>query len=99
LARKIIKIVPADFLKAVEALQKIQNELESYQTELSNNYGMLRNDWQGEAGAAFEDCAQKLLKSFESNIANLSQLATDIEEAGKFMEDMDRQIAQAIATA
>jgi len=94
-----IKIVPADFQKALAELQRIEALLNDHKAELSGKYSMMMNDWQGMAGEAFAVCAQKVLNDFEINITNIGQLTVDIEQAGQFMEEVDRNIAGVVSFA
>jgi len=91
-----IKIVPDDFKLAAAELHRIKDLLDVCKAELISKYTLMREEWQGLAGEAFEIRAHKLLKSFEHNIAHLSQLTADIEQAGKYLEEADRQLAQAV---
>ena len=94
-----IKIVFADFQKATAELQRIEGLLNEYKAELSGKYSMMRADWQGEAGIAFEGCAQKVLNNFAANIESLNYLAKDIEQVGQFMIEVDQNIAGAVTVA
>lgn len=94
-----IKIVPADFQKAMAELQRIEALLNDYRTELASKYSMMANDWRGVAGGAFDDCGHKVISAFEANISDLRQLATDIEQACQYFEEADRQISGVINNA
>jgi len=80
----------------VAELQRIESLLNDYKAELSDKYSMIMNDWQGEAGAAFDESGQKVLDDFEINIETLGRLATVIEQAGQFMQAVDQDLANAI---
>ena len=94
-----IKFVAADFQKATAELQRIEGLLNDYQTELAGKYSMIQKDWQGQAGAAFGDCSQKVISSFRLHIESLQQLAADINQIGQYMKEVDSNIAETIANA
>jgi uncharacterized protein YukE len=71
-------------------------ELNEYKTELAAKYALMRNNWRGLAGEAFEERAHKLIDELEMNIGNLRELITDLEQAGRFMQETDQNIAGAI---
>ena len=94
-----IKIVSADFQKATTELKRVEDLLNEYAAELTGKYAEMINEWQGQAGAAFNSGSQKLLDAFTTGIAGLNQLAADIEQTRQSMLELDMELAGQIGPA
>lgn len=91
-----IRLSPEEMHQKAKSFDERSEEFQNCVTTMRTMVTDLSHEWEGKSSAAFVDQFNDLEKGFKATVELIGDIATQLREVSKAMQDVDDQISQKI---